>query len=194
MAVDATNVAAGSPLVTGGILAAPIGTALPTNAYSALNAAFVGLGYADENGLRPSGDAASTTDIKAWGGAIVASLTDTPMVKRYRFTLIEVFNQDVNEFIYGTGNVTVTAASGSVGTLIAVADKGTEPGPYSMAFEMRYGDKKKRIIVPNGKVKILAELEYVDSNITGWECEVTCLADASGNYTYPYTEDDDAPA
>jgi hypothetical protein len=193
MAVDATNVAAGSPLVTGGILAAPIGTALPTNAYAALNAAFVGLGHAGEDGLVPSGDAASTTDIKAWGGAIVASLTDTPATKKYTFVLIEAFNQDVNEFVYGAGNVTVTAASGEVGTLIAIEDKSTEPGPYSLAFELRYGAKKKRGIIPNGTVKILAERPYVDSDVTGWECEVTCIADEDGVYVYWYLEDDDAP-
>ena len=190
---DASNVAAGSPLVTGGILAAPLGTALPTTAAAALNAAFKGLGYAGEDGLVPSGDAASTTDIKAWGGAIVASLTDTPATKKYTFTLIEAYNQDVNEFVYGEGNVVVTAAAGSVGTLIAIEDKGVEPGAYSMVFEMRYGNKKKRGVIPNGSVKVLAERPYVDADVTGWECEVTALADADGLYVYWYLEDDDAP-
>lgn len=194
MAVDATNVAAGSPLSTGGVLAAPVGTALPTTAAAALNVAFDGLGLVSEDGLVPSGDSASTTDIKAWGGTIVASLTDTPATKKYTFTLIEVFNEDTNNFVFGDANVTVTAASGSVGTLTAILDKGTEPGAYSLVFEMRYGDKKRRGVVPNGTVKVLSERPYIDADITGYEIEVTCLADSSGVYVYWYLEDDDAPA
>lgn len=191
MAVDATKVAAGTPLVTGGILAAPLGTALPTSTDATLNVAFTALGYASEDGLVQSGDAASTTDIKAWGGATVASLTDTAMTKRYTFSLIEMFNEDVNAFIYGTGNVVVTAAASGQGTKFAIEDKGEEPGPYAMVFDMKYGDKRMRLVVPNGTVKVLSERPYVDSDVTGWECEVTCIADADGTYVYRYTEDDD---
>ena len=193
MAVDATKVAAGTPLVTGGILAAPLGSTLPTTADGSLDAAFKALGYAAEDGLVPSGDAASTTDIKAWGGAIVASLTDTPATKKYTFTLIEAFSRGVNEFVYGVGNVTFTAASGADGSRLVIEDKGTEPGSYVLAFELKYGNKKKRGIVPNGTVKILGERPYVDADVMGWECEVTALADADGVYVYWYLEDDDAP-
>jgi hypothetical protein len=194
MAVDATNVAAGSPLVTGGILAAPVGTALPTTSDATLNVAFVGLGYAGEDGVVPSGDEATTTDLKAWGGTVVASLTDSSAVKRYSFTLIELFSEDVNEFIYGSGNVVVTAAGGGQGTRFAIEDKGTEPGPYSIVFDMMYGAKRMRKVIPNGTVKIIAERPYVDSDLTGWECEVTCLADADGTYVYNYLEDDNPTA
>ena len=112
MAQDATNVAAAAPLASSGVLYAPLGTTLPTTSDTTLNVAFKGLGYVADNGVEASGDAASITDIKAWGGDIVASLTETKAIKRFTFNLIEVFSQTANEFIYGTANVTLTAAGG----------------------------------------------------------------------------------
>jgi hypothetical protein len=194
MAVDATKVAAGSPLVTGGILAAPVGTALPTDSDAVLNAAFDALGYATDDGLVPSGDAASTTDIFAWGGDNVLSVTDTPATKKYTFSLIEIFNEDVNNFIYGDANVTPTAAGSGQGSRLAIEDKGDEPGSWSLVFDMKHGDKRMRLVVPNGSVKVLGERAYVDSDVAGWECEVTCLADADGTYVYRYLENSDVAA
>jgi hypothetical protein len=192
MTQTAANVLAGSPLVTGGILAAPKGTALPTDETTTLNAAFKALGYASEDGLAPSGDASSLKDIVAWGQDIVASLTDTKSVTRFKFTLIEALNPDVAKFIYGAGNVTVTAAvSGTSGTKLAILDKGADPDIQAFAFEMRYQGKKARIIVPLGRPNITAELAWADSDVTGYEVELTCLPDSSGNRTYRYYANDD---
>lgn len=192
MAQTAANVAAASPLVSGGILAAPKGTALPTDETTALNAAFKAFGYASESGLEPSGDGASRKDIKAWGGDVVASVLESKSIRKFKFTLTEVFNADVAKTVFGAANVTVTAAvPGTSGTKLAIQDKGDEPAEQEYVFDMFYGGKKMRIVVPNGQLVVTAESPMVDTDLMGYECEITCLPDASGVRTYRYFANDD---
>src|SRR5690242_15247284 len=186
MAQNAANVAAASPLVTGGILAAPKGTALPTDETVALNAAFKAFGYASESGLEPSGDGASRKDIKAWGGDVVASLLESKSIRKFKFTLVEVFNAETAKLAFGPGHVTVTAATLTTGTKLAILHKGDEPVEQEYVFDMFYGGKKMRIVVPVGQLSILSESPMVDSDLMGYECEITCLPDASGVRTYRY--------
>jgi hypothetical protein len=194
MAQDATNVAAAAPLATSGVLYAPTGTTIPVSSDATLDVAFKGLGYVADNGVESSGDAASITDIKAWGGDIVASLTETKAIKRFTFSLIEVFSQTANEFIYGTGNVTLTAAGGGNGTRLAIEDTATDPVACVLVFDMKHGDKRVRLVVPNAQVTILSERAYVDNDVMGWECQATAVADENGVYVYRYLENDDAVA
>ncbi len=194
MAQNAANVAAGSPLVTGGILAAPTGTALPTSELTSLDAAFKAFGYAGVGGLEPTGEGASKKDIIAWGGDVVASVTESKSIRKFKFTLIEVFNAETAKFVFGSANVTVTAAGGGAGTKLAIEDKGDEPADSALVFDMQYGAKRMRIVVPNGSVTVLSELAFVDSEVTGYECEVTCLPDEDGVRTYRYYANDDVAA
>jgi hypothetical protein len=190
---NAANVAAASPVATGGVLWAPEGTALPTDATTALNAAFVALGYVGEDGLTPSGEAASSEDQVAWGGDVVATLDTSKSVGRYTFKLIEVFSQDVAEFVFGADNVTVTAAVGTTGTRIAIADNGQEPPRGVFVFDMIYRGKRMRRVLPVGQPRLTAEDALVHSALGGYEIEVTALPDNAGNRQYRYFEDDDAP-
>lgn len=192
MTQTAANVAAGAPLVTGGILVAPKGTALPTNETTALNVAFKVLGYAGAGGLEPSGDATSRKDVFAWGGDNVATLVENKSITRFKFTLIEVFNSEVAKFVFGSGNVTVTAAVPTTsGTKLAILDKGDDIAVQAFAFEMQYKGKKVRILAPQGQASVTAELAWTDADLTGYEIELTCLPDSSGVRTYRYFANDD---
>lgn len=192
MTQTAANVAAGSPLATGGILAAPEGTALPVDESTTLDVAFKALGYAGEGGLEPSGEGATSTDLRAWGGDVVATVTEQKSITRFRFTLLEVFNGEVAKFVFGDSNVTVTPAALGVGTKIAIEDKGDEIPTKALVFDMKYEGKRMRIVVPRGKVTVTSELAYTDTGLSGYECEVTCLADDAGVRSYRYLANDDA--
>ena len=67
---NVNNVTSAKPKVGGAIFSAPLGTPLPTDATTDLNAAFKPLGYVSEDGL-VNENTASSENLKAWGGDIV---------------------------------------------------------------------------------------------------------------------------
>ena len=51
-----------------------------------------------------------------------------------------------------------------------------------------------RVVVPNGQLVVTAESSMLDTDLMGYECELTCLPDASGVRTYRYYANDDKTA
>lgn len=184
------NVAAPKPPVGGAIYWAVTGTALPTNASTALAAAYKGLGYVADDGLVPNRDT-NVDKAKAWGGDTVANLV-TDESSSFEFTLLEVFQQQVNEFVFATGNVTFTAAIVGTGSKLNILDKGGKPAQCIFAFDMLSGGKKMRIILPVADPVVTGERPFVDSDVSGWEVSVEALKDSSGVRAYRYYENDDA--
>ena len=84
---NASNVTAAKPKIGGAIYMAPTGTELPTDAETALNAAFVNLGFVSEDGLE-NANSASSENTKEWGGSIV-NTTLKEKEDKFKFTLIE---------------------------------------------------------------------------------------------------------
>jgi hypothetical protein len=184
------NVAAAKPPVGGAIYWAIAGTALPTTAVAVLNAAFKGLGYVADDGLVPTRDT-NVEKPKAWGGDTIAALL-TDESSSFQFTLVEAFQQAVNEFVYGTGNVTWTAAvPGTSPSKFTALDKGGKPNQCVFVFDMISGSKKMRIVIPLADPVITGERPYVDSDVSGYEVTVEALKDTSGVRAYRYFENDD---
>lgn len=176
----ANQVSVGKPKVSGAIYSAPIGTTLPTNATTALDAGFGALGYVSEDGLVHSNSMTRDT-FRAWGGDVVDSeiseKTDT-----FKFTLIESLNADVLKFVHGAGNVAGSLASG-----LTVKGNGIDPGEHSIAVEMILrGGGAKRIVIPRGVLSELGDVVYKDNEVIGYACSILCIADGSGNTYYEY--------
>mgnify|MGYP000844440494 FL=1 len=105
MGNDKSNIAIGLPNPKGALYWAPLGTTLPTDATTALDNAFINLGYVTEDGLTSS-TAEEGDDIKVWGSEIVAR-NQTSYGRTFTFNLLEVCRASVLQFRYGKGNVKI---------------------------------------------------------------------------------------
>lgn len=187
MVNSVANVAVGKPKVTGGAFRAIVGTALPTNSSTALAVGFKGLGYVGEDGVKFN-PARSTDKKKAWGGDIV-KVTQNEYSETWTATFIEYRNAEVQKMAFGDANVTVTAATVSSGTLMAVKHNGDVLPRSVYAFEMLEGTGATRVVLPNAQVTEIGEISYQDDELIAYPVTFEAFEDATGNNSYEYSDD-----
>lgn len=176
---NVSNVSTGKPKVAGAVYRAPKGTTLPTDATTALAAAFEDMGYISEDGVVNS-NSPSTEKIKAWGGQIVL-IVSTEKPDTFKLTFLESLNGNVLETVYGADNVTV-----GTGTISVVANaKALEEYVYAIDMVMT-GGALKRIVIPAGALSALGDIVYKDDEAVGYEVTLDALPDSSGNNHYEY--------
>ena len=176
------------PAVTGGVLNGPLGSTVPTDAATAVDAAIKRLGHVSEDGLQPEGER-STNTVRDWAGDVIAQL-QTEHASRFTFTLYGVFDADVLGAVFGAGNVTTTAATASTGTLFAVEETGDELPHSTWVFDMRgAGGTKTRIVIPDGQPSNVTEGPMVAGELQSFTLTVEAFKDATGVKVYRYYDD-----
>lgn len=179
---DVKNVSTGKPKVGGAIYRAPLGSTLPTDATSALDAAFKNLGYISDAGL-VNENSPETEDIKAWGGDVVLT-TSKGRPDTFKFTLIETLNPEVLKSVYGDDNVTGTLATG-----ITVKANSNQMDACCWVVDMLMkGGALRRVVIPNGTVSSVGSVSYTDSGAVGYETTVNAAPDTDGSTHYEYTK------
>lgn len=175
MGNTATNVSTGKPNIAGAVFTAPKGTSLPTDATSALSDSYVCLGYVSEDGLKNASDM-EVSEIKVWGGAIVyRSLTN--FADNFSLALLESENEDVLKDVYGDSNVTKDSSGN-----ITVNVKAEDPQEKVWIFDLSLrGNKKKRIVIPDGAITAREEIAYNDSDAIAYGITVSAYPDANGS-------------
>ncbi|MGW2662804.1 phage tail tube protein [Nocardia tengchongensis] len=173
--------------VTGGVLAAPVGSALPMSAAAEIDAAFKALGYVSEDGLESKGER-SVESVKDWNADIIAQLQTEHSV-RFGLTLYAVWDQDVLSEIFGQDNVRITAPTATAGTLITVTETGSVLPHRSWVFDMMHERKKLRIVLPNAKISTVTENKFEAKGLAGFTVDIEAFKDDSGVKAYRYFDD-----
>lgn len=176
---SSTNVSAGKPKVAGAIFMAPIGTTLPTDSTTALNSAFVELGYASDAGVVNS-ESRETETIKAWGGDTVLK-PFTGKEDTFKFTLIEALNVNALKLVYGDSNVTGDLTNG-----ITIKSASEDLESHSFVIEMVLNGAVKRIVIPSAKVTEVGDITYADGEAIGYDTTLSAVPDAAGGTHYEY--------
>lgn len=177
---NSSFVTAGKPKIGGAVYRAPIGTALPTDAITALNEAFVDMGYVSEDGVTNS-NTIESDEVKAWGGDTVLML-QTDKTDTFGMTLIEVMNINVLKAVFGDDNVTGTIAEG-----LTVKANASEQEEAAWIIDMVYrGGSKHRVVIPSAKISEIGDITYADGDAVGFEVTITAFPDAEGNTHYEY--------
>ena len=178
---DVTQVTAGKPKVGGHIYRAPVGTTLPTDATTALDNAFIDMGYASEDGLTNANSPESTV-IKAWGGTPVLTIQESKE-DTFQLVFISAENVEVQKMVYGNTNVTGT--SFSTGVSVTANAKELEEASYVIETIAR-GNIAHRIVIPSAKPTEIGEIVYSDTDALGYDVTLGCTADEAGNTHYEY--------
>ena len=176
---DAKNVSFGKPKATGGVFVAPAGTPVPVNATSALDAAFVGVGYISEDGM-VNGLSSDTENVNAWGGALVL-VGQTNFMETFMVNLLES-NINALKLFYGDANVTQS------GNTITIKQNNKELAHMVVVFEIvMTGGRIKRIVIADGQiVDRSGEITYTDGDPITYPCLFQAYPDTDGNSHVEY--------
>lgn len=182
MSNTALNVTAGKPAISGAISRAKLteGLTIPKSTSDALTG-FDSLGYVSEDGVTNS-NSPESENVKAWGGDTVLN-TQTDRADTFQVKLIEALNEDVLKAVYTSGNVTKDESTGEV-TITANATE-MEEACWVIDTILREG-RKKRIVIPDGKIASIGDIVYKDDEPVGYELTISAMPDAEGNTHYEY--------
>lgn len=177
---NAQNVSVAKPKVGGAVFVAPVGTELPTDVTTALNAAFQNVGYISEDGVVNT-NSPDTDTIKEWGGASVGKI-DNGKDDTWQFTMIEALNPTALKLVYGADNVSGTLAAG-----ITVKANSNEQADVSLVIDMILkGGALKRVVLPSASVSEVGEVTYAATSAIGYQTTLLATPDKNGNTHYEY--------
>lgn len=172
---------------TGAVAVAPLNTAAPTDARTALPSAWQSGGYIDENGIA-LGISKSFTAIKDWAMSNVRkALTDYDGTISLSFLQVDQF---AAERILGAANVTVTAASQTAGKTIKMGVGPNVAPAESWCFSMKDENRRIRVYIPNGQItEISSDVSFTPGAANVWPCTLSTYDDGTGHSIYVIYDD-----
>ena len=176
---------------TGAIKSAPLGTTLPslsdiTLSEVTLDPAFTGDEYVSEDGLTLT-PSVSTNDIKDWSGATVRKVLES-FDGTLAWTMIST-NEGSLGVAFGAEHVTANDATDTHGNQVKVELGAHLPESRSWVFLMKDGNARILIVVPNGQVTEVGEVNFASNAAVGWPVTLACYPDSDGQSIYILTDD-----
>ena len=164
---------------SGYIWVAPLGTAVPTDATTGLDEAFVGLGYLSEDGLTEPASFEPGDDIVAAGGDTVAQ-ADPTFSKTWTGTCIEALNEDLLKVAYGSANVEVKQATADAAGTITVKEQAGDIEHHVIVIdEMLKGGRKRRNVMADATFLITGDISHVHTALVNFEFTITAYPTAN---------------
>lgn len=172
---------------TGAVAVAPLNTAAPTDARTALPSAWQSGGYIDENGIALS-ISKSFTAIKDWAMSNVRkALTDYDGTISLSFLQVDQF---AAERILGAANVTATAASQTAGKTVKMGVGPNVAPAESWCFSMKDENRRIRVYIPNGQItEISGDVSFTPGAANVWPCTLSTYDDGTGHSIYVIYDD-----
>lgn len=169
------------------------GLALPTDAAVPLSAAWLALdhGTLTEDGLSISYKR-SSKKIKDFDGATYRSVQDD-FADGFKATFLDADNINLVKSIYGTANVTTTAATGANGAKITIFHAPAQLPYQQAAITTRSGVKRKLYTAEICQVSEIAEIKDVYNDVTKYEVTWDVFRGSDGQFLKEY-RDDGTPA
>lgn len=184
---EVAEIAASLPKVTGGVLYAPLGTPVPTDATSQLDAAFVSLGRVSSDGVDKTFDRGQV-DQYDWGGNLIAVLQDKFSIL-LKFKLLQMMNADTQRAAYGTSNVTVIPPTTSHGTTIASNINANLLDTGVWVIDAYFMKMSMRFVVPYGRPVALGQINWVNKSLAMFDLTIRPFPDDANNHAYEYWND-----
>ena len=155
------EVSSARSVIEGGLAAAPVGTTLPTDATSTLDAAFTGYGYIGTEGIQPAKERA-TEDYKDMNGDTIYTL-QTSFDASFTVPLAQAVGVDVKKLCFGDLNVT------EAGGVVTAVETG-EPLPHksfviSTFSPVSGGVAHHRKVIEDGQIVTVEEGPLVSSAV-----------------------------
>lgn len=163
--MDASKTSVGKPKIIGAAHWAPIGTALPTDAVTALSSAYKDLGYISSDGM--SNDTSrEVQELKAWGGDVVQS-PQTSKKDQFTSKFVEVRNKDVLKMVKGNANVSESDG------MITLRENSKELDHGVLVYDILLsGGYVKRIVTPDAQVINVGSIDYKDDDLIGYPATI----------------------
>lgn len=177
---NTANVSTTKGVVGGYFYVAPEGTTLPTDNSTALNSAFVNIGYISDAGVVHSKSGTSTNFHDMNMDTIENALSEINRTVKQKF--VEV-NADALKEARGQTNVTVA------NDVISAKDTNDDM-PYRCIVQelVLKGGRKWRRVIPRAKVTDWGDETDLSTELAGFELTYTKFADSTGAYQYDYID------
>lgn len=168
--------------VTGKVYVAPLGTTLPTDVTTALNAAFVSVGFISEDALVEQLNI-TTERLRAWQRPVgIRSLT-TEVEWTFQFGMLET-SPLVLDLYYGGAETDVTGGVASTGILAWPTST-----QRAMVVEIEDGDVITRYAIPVTEIGDREEVNHTNTEGTIWGVTVNVMGSDLDQMAFRYTND-----